>query len=87
MRPDGIRVKNQDPMYELIPFFLPRRYDAQNMITIDIPNYSITLNVSEEEMAKRKAETTLKIKTNLTGYLKKYAKMVSSADKGAIIDI
>ena len=37
MRPDGIRVKNQDPMYELIPFFLPRRYDAQNMITIDIP--------------------------------------------------
>lgn len=37
MRPDGIRVKNQDPMYELIPFFMPRRYDAQNMITIDIP--------------------------------------------------
>ena len=37
MRPDGIRVKNQDPMYELIPFFMPRRYDAQNMITIDVP--------------------------------------------------
>ena len=37
MRPDGIRVKNQDPMYELMPFFLPRRYDAQNMITIDVP--------------------------------------------------
>ena len=43
--------------------------------------------LSDEEMAKRKAETTLKVKTNLTGYLKKYAKMVSSADKGAIIDI
>lgn len=37
MRPDGIRVKNQDPMYELIPFFMPRRYDAMNMITIDVP--------------------------------------------------
>ena len=40
----------------------------------------------DEEMAKRKSETTLKIKTNLTGYLKKYAKLVSSADKGAIIE-
>ena len=58
-----------------------------DMITIDIPNYSISLEVSDEEMAKRKAETTLKAKEGLTGYLRKYAKMVSSADKGAIIDI
>ncbi len=58
-----------------------------DMITIDIPNYSISVDISDEEMTKRKAETTLKVKTNLTGYLKKYAKMVSSADKGAIIDI
>ncbi len=58
-----------------------------DMITIDIPNYSISLNVSDEEMAKRKENTNLKVKTNLTGYLRKYAKMVSSADKGAIIDI
>ena len=58
-----------------------------DLITIDIPNYTINLNVSEEELAKRKAETTLKVKTGLTGYLKKYSKMVSSADKGAIIDI
>ena len=57
-----------------------------DMISIDIPNYSISLNISDEEMAKRKAETVLKIKTNLTGYLKKYAKLVSSADKGAIIE-
>ena len=41
----------------------------------------------EEEMAKRKSETTLKVKEGLTGYLRKYAKMVSSADKVAIIDI
>ena len=57
-----------------------------DIIDIDIPNYSINLRVSEEEMAKRRTETTLKIKTNLTGYLKKYAKLVSSADKGAIIE-
>lgn len=57
-----------------------------DIIDIDIPNYSINLLVSEEEMAKRKQETSLKIKTDLKGYLKKYAKLVSSADKGAIIE-
>ncbi len=57
-----------------------------DIIDIDIPNYSINLRVCDEEMAKRKAETTLKVKTDLTGYLKKYAKLVSSADKGAIIE-
>lgn len=37
MRPDGIRVKKADPMYALIPYFLRKRYDAMNMITLDIP--------------------------------------------------
>ena len=36
-RADGTRVKNEDPMYYLIPQFLTKRYDAQNMITVDIP--------------------------------------------------
>ena len=58
-----------------------------DLITIDIPKYKIDLNISSEEMENRKAETTIKVKTGLTGYLKKYSKMVSSADKGAIIDI
>ncbi len=57
-----------------------------DMIEIDIPSYSIKLLVSDEEIEKRKKETILKTKTNLTGYLKKYAKLVSSADKGAIIE-
>ncbi len=54
-------------------------------IEIDIPNYSIKLNVSEEELAKRKATTVLK-KKEVGGYLKRYAAQVSSADKGAIIN-
>ena len=37
MRPDGRRVKNMDAMYYLIPQFLPHRYDAMNMVTLDIP--------------------------------------------------
>nr|MDE5564140.1 dihydroxy-acid dehydratase [Oscillospiraceae bacterium] len=55
-------------------------------IAIDIPNYSIQLLVSDEELAKRKETTEIKVKTDVTGYLARYAKMVSSADKGAIIN-
>ncbi len=54
-------------------------------IFIDIPNYTIKLNVSDEEIAKRKATTVLK-KKEVSGYLKRYAAQVSSADKGAIIN-
>ena len=57
-----------------------------DMISIDIPNYSITLEVSEEEIARRKETTQIQKKENLTGYLKRYAAMVESADKGAIIN-
>lgn len=57
-----------------------------DIISIDIPNYSINLEVSEEELAERKKTMTIKKKDNITGYLKRYASMVSSADKGAIIN-
>lgn len=57
-----------------------------DIISIDIPNYSITLEVSDAELAERKKTTKIQTKENLTGYLKRYAKMVSSADKGAIIN-
>jgi dihydroxy-acid dehydratase len=56
-----------------------------DLIAIDIPNYKIELKVSETELAKRKAEMPLK-KKEVTGYLKRYAAQVSSADKGAIIN-
>ena len=51
-----------------------------------IPEYKIELKVSDEELAKRKQEMIIKKKENLTGYLKRYSQMVSSADKGAIIN-
>ncbi|MBQ7368249.1 MAG: dihydroxy-acid dehydratase, partial [Clostridia bacterium] len=56
-----------------------------DLIAIDIPNYKIELKVSEAELAKRKAEMPLK-KKQVSGYLKRYAAQVSSADKGAIIN-
>ena len=55
-----------------------------DIIAIDIPNYKIELKVSAEELAKRKAEMPIK-KKEVSGYLKRYAAQVSSADKGAII--
>ncbi len=57
-----------------------------DIISIDIPNYSITLEISDEELEERKKTMPIKKKTDITGYLKRYAAMVSSADKGAIIN-
>ena len=57
-----------------------------DMISIDIPNYTITLEVSDEELEKRKQTMPILKKDHLTDYLKRYAKLVSSADKGAIIN-
>ena len=37
MRCDGRKVKQDEPIYFLIPYFLTHRYDAMNMITVDIP--------------------------------------------------
>ena len=55
-------------------------------ITIDINAYSITLEVSDEELAKRRAEWKAPEPKVKTGYLARYAKLVSSADKGAILE-
>lgn len=57
-----------------------------DIISIDIPNYKITLEVSDEELETRKKNTKLLVKEGITGYAKRYAAMVSSADKGAIIN-
>lgn len=57
-----------------------------DIISIDIPNYSITLEVSDEELEERKKTMPIMKKENISGYLKRYAAMVSSADKGAIIN-
>ena len=57
-----------------------------DMISINIPEHKIELKVSDEIIEKRKQEMPIKVKTDVTGYLARYAKMVSSADKGAIIN-
>lgn len=54
-------------------------------ITIDIPALSLTLDIPADELTRRKKTLTLKKKTDVTGYLKRYAAQVSSADKGAVV--
>ena len=58
-----------------------------DIIKINIPEYKIELCVSDEELSRRKEEMPIKKKTDISGYLKRYAAMVSSADKGAIINV
>ena len=55
-------------------------------ITIDINAYKITLEVSDEELAKRRAAWVCPEPKVKTGYLARYAKLVSSADKGAVLE-
>ena len=56
-----------------------------DQIAIDIPNCSIELKVSEAELAKRRMTWVCPEPKVKTGYLVRYAKLVSSADKGAIL--
>ena len=56
-----------------------------DIIAIDIPNCSITLKVSDEVLAQRRAAWVCPEPKVKTGYLARYAKLVSSADKGAIL--
>ena len=56
-----------------------------DLIAIDIPNCSIELKVSDEVLAERRARWVCPEPKIKTGYLARYAKLVSSADKGAIL--
>ena len=55
-------------------------------IAIDIPNFRLDLDIPEEEFERRKAQTDYRRQKELKGYLARYARRVSSADKGAIIE-
>ncbi|MCD8088915.1 MAG: dihydroxy-acid dehydratase [Oscillospiraceae bacterium] len=54
-------------------------------IAIDIPAHTIALEVPEEELAARRAAWVCPEPKITTGYLARYAKQVTSADKGAIL--
>lgn len=56
-----------------------------DIISIDIPGLSLNVKVSDEELAKRKEKWQPKEK-EVTGYLARYAHMVTSGNRGAILE-
>ncbi len=56
-------------------------------IRIDIPNNQLDVLVSEEVMAERKAKWQPREPKVTTGYLARYAKMVTSGNRGAVLEI
>ncbi len=57
-----------------------------DIISIDIPKCAIRLEVSDEELAARRKAWVCPEPKIKTGYLARYAKLVSSADRGAILE-
>lgn len=58
-----------------------------DIISIDIDNNALNVLVSDEEMAERKAAWQPRKPQVTTGYLARYAAMVTSANRGAILEI
>ncbi|MDD6397180.1 MAG: dihydroxy-acid dehydratase [Selenomonadaceae bacterium] len=56
-----------------------------DIIDIDIPNRKLELRVSDEELAKRKANWVKPEPKIKTGYLSRYAKLTTSASRGAVV--
>ncbi len=58
-----------------------------DIIEIDIPNNSLNLKVSDEELKERRAKWQPREPKITTGYLARYAAMVTSGNRGAILEI
>ena len=56
-----------------------------DIIKIDIPNMKLELDVSDEVLAERKAKWQPREPKVTTGYLKRYAALVTSGNRGAIL--
>ena len=56
-----------------------------DIISIDIPNCRLEVKVSDEELAERKSSWSAPEPKIKTGYAARYAKLVTSADKGAVL--
>ena len=58
-----------------------------DIISIDIPNLKLEVKVSDEEMQARKAKWQPRQPKVTSGYLARYAAMVTSGNRGAILEI
>ncbi len=58
-----------------------------DIISIDIDNHKLELKVSDEELAARRAKWQAPTPQVTTGYLARYASLVTSADRGAVLEV
>lgn len=58
-----------------------------DIISIDIPANTINVKIDEKTLEERRAKWQPREPKVTTGYLARYAKMVTSADKGAVLEI
>ena len=61
-------------------------YDI-DIIAIDIPNMKLDVKVSEEELEARRAKWQPREPKVTSGYLARYASMVTSGNRGAVLEI
>ena len=58
-----------------------------DIISIDIPNYSLNVKLSDEELEKRRKAWKPKKRADLDGYLVRYRALVTSGNRGAILEL
>ena len=58
-----------------------------DIIKIDIPNNSLNIDVTDEELAKRKEKWQPREPKITDGYLRRYAALVTSGNRGAVLDV
>ncbi len=71
MRPDGKRIKSDNPIYTLMPYVLTKRYDAMNMVTLDIPEAPLRAYMNQKRKEGRPVSHLALI---LTAYLRMMVK-------------
>ena len=63
------------------------RVEEGDRILIDIPNHRLELKVSDEELAERRAAWTPRTPRITDGYLARYAALVTSGNRGAVLKV
>ena len=58
-----------------------------DIISIDIPNNTLNVKLSDEELAGRRESWTPKEQPELKGYLKRYRELVTSGNRGAVLEV
>ena len=84
------RVNEYMPMMGMPEISVPkidRFIEEGDIISIDIPNNSLNVKVSDEELAKRKEKWQPREPKVNTGYLARYRELVTSGNRGAVLEI